>query len=120
MKRRAFLLCLLFLFAGRRVFGEAFKNGTVEDFLGAALLLMFGAPVAIGLGVYGLLRLTDYEHTANLVITVFLACLAWWFGLFILFDMPANPGRFWFIELCMSAGAAAAGYYGSREEKSDA
>lgn len=118
MKRTAFLLLLVL--TGSQAFGEAFKNGTVEDMLGAALLLLFGAPVAIGLGVYGLLRLTNQNYTANLLVPVFLACVAWWFCLFILFDIPANPSRFWFVQLCASIGAAAAGYYGSREEKPEA
>ncbi|SHL40507.1 hypothetical protein [Hymenobacter psychrotolerans] len=118
MKRPALLLLLVL--ATSQAFGEAFKNGTVVDMLGAALLLMFGAPVAIGLGVYGLLRLTDQDYTASLPVTLFLTCVAWWFGLFVMFDMPANPARFWFVELCVSAGAAAAGYYGSREEKPEA
>ncbi|TYZ13475.1 hypothetical protein FY528_03445 [Hymenobacter lutimineralis] len=115
--RRAKLLMLLLLPAGG-AFGEAFKGGgRLEDFLWGVLLLLVGAPVAIGVATYGLMRLSNAHYTASPRLTVGCGCLTWWLSLLIGFNMPPNPGAFWLLTIGAGAGGAAAGYYLNRVEK---
>ncbi|WP_231403265.1 hypothetical protein [Hymenobacter guriensis] len=101
-------------------FGEAFKGAGLEDFLWGALMLLVGAPVAIGFIVYGVLRLSDEDYTASPTFTVFCGCLGWWGALFLIGAASGGQGGdgiSWFLMLCAGVGAAAGGYHLSREEK---
>lgn len=80
-------------------------------------LLLLGAPVAVGLGVYGLLRLSDQDYTASWGVSVFFSCVAWWGTLVLLSSGQPGSGSLGFLLFCASAGAAAVGYYTSREQK---
>lgn len=117
--RRATLLALLLLTAGA-AFGEAFKGGGLENFLWGALLLLVGAPVAVGFATYGLMRLRNADYTASPTLTVFCGCLTWWLSLVMVFNMQPNPVASWLLIIGAGAGGAAAGYYLNRVEKPSA
>lgn len=115
MRRYAFVLMLLAV--GTPGFGEAFKGQNLGDFVGGVFLLLLGVPVAVGLGVYGLLRLSDQDYTASWGVSVFFSCVAWWGTLFLLPGGQQASGGSGFLLFCASAVAAAGGYYTSREQK---
>jgi hypothetical protein len=98
-------------------YGEAFKGQDLGGFVGGVFMALLGMPVAVGLAVYGLLRLSNRDYTAPWGISVFFSCVAWWGTWFLLAQGDGTAGGAAFLLWCASAGAAAGGYYTSRELK---
>ena len=114
MKRAAFIGLLVF---SGSAYGEAFKGQGLGDFVGGVFMALLGLPVAIGLAVYGLLRLSNQDYTAPWGVSAFFSCVAWWGTWYLLAQGNQASGGGGFLLCCASAAAAAGGYYTSREQK---
>jgi hypothetical protein len=111
MKRPA--LCLLSVLGGSisTAAAEAFKNDIGLGNIALQLLLAFLlGPLGVGLGMYALLRASDYDdYEASAGSVLLFTFLAWWITLFV------SDGN-WVVVVVVAAVAAALGYYLTRHE----
>ncbi|WP_460550797.1 hypothetical protein [Hymenobacter daeguensis] len=74
-------------------------------------MFLFGVcvPVALGLGLFSLMNLSK-STKPNMVATLLLAVLGWWFGLYLMFKSNSSEVGWWILLLTTFVPAALAGY----------
>ncbi|GAB3579853.1 hypothetical protein GCM10027345_20490 [Hymenobacter daeguensis] len=89
--------------------GKGLSRISQGEILWAMFLFGVCVPVALGLGLFSLMNLSK-STKPNMVATLLLAVLGWWFGLYLMFKSNSSEVGWWILLLTTFVPAALAGY----------